>query len=188
MRSASVFAGAIAGALLVSSAVCAYAAQQKAPAGDAKMIASAMKAAPPAVSKNAAVVAIGADGKMRTLREGTNGFTCMPDNPETPGPDPMCADKNAMEWVDAWVGHKTPSDKVGFIYMLAGGTDASNTDPYAAKPTANNHWVSTGPHVMMVGAPSRTTAGYPRSADPDTKQPYVMWPDTLYEHLMMPVR
>jgi hypothetical protein len=41
---------------------------------------------------------------------------------------------------------------------------------------------------MVVGAPSRTTADYPRGADPDTKQPYVIWPDTPSEHLMMPVR
>ena len=33
----------------------------------------------------------------RTLREGSNGFTCMPDNPTTPGPDPMCMDAAAME-------------------------------------------------------------------------------------------
>jgi hypothetical protein len=36
------------------------------------------------------VVAMEADGKMRTLTAGTNGFSCMPDNPVTPGPDP-CA-------------------------------------------------------------------------------------------------
>ena len=70
--------------------------------------------------------------------------------------------------------------------MLAGGTDASNTDPYAQKPEANNNWVKTGPHVMIVGGKS-LTAGYPRDARPDTTQPYVMWPDTPYEHLMLPV-
>ena len=42
--------------------------------------------------------------------------TTMPDNPATPGPDPMCMDKTAMEWAMAWVGHKTPpSGKVGFM-------------------------------------------------------------------------
>ena len=78
---------------------------------------------------------MGKDGKMRTLRKGTNGFTCMPDNPATPGPDPMCMDKNSMEWVGAWVAHKPPpAGKVGFMYMLSGGTDASNTDRYAKAP------------------------------------------------------
>jgi hypothetical protein len=27
-----------------------------------------------------------------------------------------------------------------------------------------------------------------RNADPNTAEPYVMWPDTPYEHLMLPVR
>ena len=78
-------------------------------------------------------------------------------------------------------------NKVGFMYMLAGGTDASNTDPYAQKPEANNNWVETGPHVMIVGAKGLLDA-YPRNAKPDTSVPYVMWPDTPYEHLMIPVR
>src|ERR1041385_7205455 len=114
---------------------------------DAALIASAMSAAPMSIAKNATVIDMTADGKMRTLREGTNGWTCMPDNPTTPGPDPMCMDRYAMEWVQAWAAHKTPTPgRVGFIYMRAGGTDASNTDPYATKPTATNHWIKTGSH------------------------------------------
>src|SRR5258708_2116361 len=112
---------------------------------DAELIASAESAAPPNVGKNATIVAVEADGKMRTIRKGTNAFTCMPDNPTTPGPDPMCMDPAAMEWAHAWMEKKNPAaGKVGFMYMLAGGTDASNTDPYAQIPTATNHWVQTG--------------------------------------------
>jgi hypothetical protein len=134
------------------------------------------------------VVAVGADGKMRVLREGHNGFTCLPDNPASPGPDPMCGDANAMSWAKAWIAHKKPAkDRVGLMYMLAGGTDASNTDPYAMGPSAGNHWVETGPHVMILGAKGML-AKYPRTADPDTKAPYVMWAGTPYEHVMMPVR
>lgn len=156
---------------------------------DAQMIASAMKAAPAEVAKDVTVVATGADGKMRTLREGHNGFTCMPDNPETPGPDAMCMDQNGMEWVMAYMGHKTPPPgKTALIYMLAGGTDASNTDPYATKPAAENHWIKTGPHVMIVGADTSFYDQYPKNPDPDTKQPYVMWAGTPYQHLMVPVK
>jgi hypothetical protein len=155
---------------------------------DAQIIASAVSAAPAAVGKAATVVMPEADGKMRVVRKGTNGFTCMPDNPETPGPDPMCWDANAGEWADAYLGHQTPpSGKVGFIYMLAGGSDASNTDPYAKKPTTSNHWIKTGPHVMIVGA-TEMMAGYPANPDPDTKSPYVMWAGTPYAHLMIPVK
>lgn len=158
-------------------------------AADQKMIKSAMQAAPKKVSAGATIVAMEADGKMRTLREGKNGFTCMPDNPATPGPDPMCMDKAAMEWAMAWIGHTTPAaGKVGFMYMLAGGTDASNTDPYATKPGADKHWIKTGPHVMIVGADASFYDLYPKSADPDTAMPYIMWPGTPYQHLMVPVK
>ena len=163
------------------------AAPAKAGKGDAALIASAMTAAPAAVSAKATIVNMSADGSMKTLRKGSNGFTCMPDNPTTPGPDPMCFDANAGEWVMAWAGHKPPPQKVGLMYMLAGGTDASNTDPYAQKPTASNHWIKTGPHVMIVGDPN-ILKGYPASPDPDTKAPYVMWAGTPYAHLMAPVK
>jgi hypothetical protein len=156
---------------------------------DAQLIASAESAAPPNVGKHATIVAMDSAGKMRTLRKGTNNFTCMPDNLATPGPDPMCMDPAAMEWVHALVGHASPPQgKVGFMYMLAGGTDASNTDPYASKPTTTNHWVKTGPHVMIVGADPSFYDAYPKSADPDTSVPYVMWAGTPYQHLMAPVK
>lgn len=153
---------------------------------DDEIIASAMMAAPAAVSEGATIVAVGADGALRVVREGGNGFTCMPDNPATPGPDPMCGDANAMEWVGAWIGHtEPPPGKVGFMYMLAGGTDASNTDPWATAP-ADNNWIETGPHVMIVGA-AAMMQGYPTDADPDTARPYVMWAGTPYAHLMVPI-
>jgi len=167
----------------------AAAAGTQAVPSDEELVASAMRAAPRNVAENATIVVPAEKGAMRTLRPGTNGFTCMPDNPETPGPDPMCWDKNAGEWIDAYLHHKPPpAGKVGFMYMLAGGTDASNTDPYAEKPTKTNHWIKTGPHVMIVGADEAFYSSYPKSADPNTKSPYVMWAGTPYQHLMAPVR
>ncbi len=177
----------IAAAILVAIG-SAQAADAKTPS-DAQMIASAMHAAPARVAKDATIIAMGADGKMRTLRQGSNAFTCMPDNPTTPGPDPMCMDQNALAWANAWMAHEhPPAGKLGMMYMLAGGTDASNTDPYAQKPDSGNHWIKTGPHLMIVGADPAFYASYPKSADPDTGMPYVMWAGTPYEHLMAPVK
>jgi len=180
-----------------SQAAAAEAAKPAAPAmkmapaakkgGDAGLITSAMSAAPPAIAAKATIAAMGPKG-MRVIRKGSNGFTCIPDDPQTPGPDPMCGDENAMTWVQAMLDHKTPEvQKVGFMYMLAGGTDASNTDPYAQKPTKENHWIKTGTHLMVVGNQEMLTH-YPASPDPDTKQPYVMWSGTPYAHLMIPVK
>ena len=161
----------------------------KATPSDAELIASAMQAAPSKVSADATVVAPQPDGTLRTVRPGTNGFTCMADSPTTPGPDPMCMDKSAMQWAGAWMGHKPPpTGNVGLMYMLAGGTDASNTDPYATAPGAGNHWVETGPHVMVVGANAAFYDQYPKTPDPETGAPYVMWAGTPYQHLMIPIK
>jgi hypothetical protein len=187
----SPFVRVLTGVLASSSlllAPTASAGDKKAPT-DKALIASAMAAAPAKVAREATIVAMNADGTMRTLRTGSNGFTCMPDNPATPGPDPMCMDANALAWAHAWIGHQTPvAGKIGFMYMLAGGTDASNTDPYASKPEPGSHWVKTGAHVMIVGADASFYDMYPKSADPDTAVPYVMWPGTPYQHLMAPVK
>jgi len=170
-----------------SAQPAAHAMNMSSTMSDEAMIKSAMSAAPASVAAGAAIIKIGPKGDITELRKGTNGFTCMADNPTTPGPDPMCLDANGLAWAQAWMGHTTPAaDRVGFIYMLAGGTDASNTDPYAEKPMADNNWVSTGPHVMVVGA-MPMMQGYPEGPKPDTSKPYVMWAGTPYAHVMIPV-
>ena len=178
----------ITAALALSCVMPAFAAEQAKPAppSDAKLIDSAMQAAPASVGGKAKIVAMDDKGGMRTLREGTNGFTCMPDNPTTPGNDPMCLDKAGMEWAHAWMTKAAPPAGVGFGYMLMGGSDASNDDPYATKPAAGKKWVDTGAHVMVLN-PGPMADAYPKSAD-DPKKPYVMWPGTPYQHLMIPVK
>lgn len=156
---------------------------------DAALIASAMRAAPRGVAKKATIVDMGADGKMRTLRKGTNGFTCMAGKPNTLGLDSMCMDANAMEWASAWMTHKSPPvGKLGLMYMLAGDAGASNTDPFATGPTPTNHFIKTSSHVMVVGGDANMLDSYPKGADPDVTAPYVMWVGTQYQHLMLPVK
>jgi hypothetical protein len=149
---------------------------------------SAESAAPASIAHNASVMTMDEKGNAKMVRQGSNGWTCIPDSPATPGPDPMCADANAMKWADAWIHHKpAPQGVVGIMYMLEGGTDASNTDPYAKKPTTENDWIKTGPHIMVVGS-KEVLAGYPSGQKPDTAAPYVMWAGTPYAHLMVPIK
>lgn len=157
-------------------------AQDAAPVSDADYIAKVSPAAPAAVVKSATIVRIDNDGTMHSLQSGTNGFTCM----LMTGDLPMCADKNAMAWAHAMMTHTAPPDAIAFVYMLAGDQGASNVDPMATAATADNHWVKTGPHVMLVG-PSVKSMGYPMTADADPSHPYVMWANTPYAHLMIPV-
>ena len=128
-------------------------------------------------------------GKLRMLRQGQGTFTCVPDDPSTPGNDPMCMDRNAFEWFKALLAHeKPPEGKVWLAYMLKGGSDASNDDPFASEPEKGRKWVQTGPHVM-IGGPGVTKMldTYPATAD-DPRKPYIMFPGTPYEHVMFPVQ
>ena len=156
------------------------------PTTEADMIASALSAAPEAVAAEATVVTIDEKGQFKTLRQGTGQFTCIPDSP-SPGVDPMCVDQNGVEWVKAWLAHKNPpAGKIGFAYMLMGGSDASNEDPFATAPPPGQAWVDTGPHVMILNSASRLDS-YPKTHD-NPKKPFVMFPGTPYEHLMIPVK
>ncbi|HWN74280.1 MAG TPA: hypothetical protein VNO13_00955 [Candidatus Udaeobacter sp.] len=148
---------------------------------DADYIKTALSAAPAAVAKDAGVMRVDAAGKMKILREAKNDFTCM-----IAGTDIMCNDKNSMEFISAMLSHTAPPDKVGISYMLAGDHGASNTDPYATAKTADNHWLVTGPHIMVFGPPSKTL-GYTEAKDPDPNKPYMMWAGTPYEHAMIPI-
>ena len=114
---------------------------------DAATIAKALSAAPPEIRKNATVMTVGSDGQMKQLRAGTNGWMCM-----VASGNAMCLDKEWQAWGDAWVNKKDPPQPktVGVAYMLRGDTGASNTDPYATKPTPDNQWVVSGPHIMIL--------------------------------------
>lgn len=150
---------------------------------DAAYIAKTTAAAPASVVKHATILRMTGKTSTRTIQQGTNGFTCLLMMPAIP----MCGDRNAMLWAKAYIAKKRPPNVVGLIYMLSGDNGASNTDPYAMGPTANNHWVHTGPHVMIVG-PSARNMGYPMSPNAgDPSAPYIMWPGTPYVHLMVPV-
>jgi len=137
--------------LSLLSVVAIFAKPQKKEMSDAEYIKQALSAAPKAVAEGAKVVRLLNDGSMKTIREGGNGFTCM-----VMGTDRMCNDANSMEFIHALVKKEPPPDKVGISYMLAGDEGASNTDPYATGKTSDNHWVVTGPHIMVFGPPSKT--------------------------------
>ena len=154
---------------------------------DSALIASAMRAAPDSVSREATIVVPNKDGSLRTLRKGSNDYTCLPDNPASPGRDSMCMDRNGLAWLKACMAGKAPpAGRLGLMYMLEGGSDASNVDPTIAKPPPGQPWISTGPHIMLVGADQMFYSNYPTGAKPDTTVPYVMWAGTPCEHLMAP--
>lgn len=152
-------------------------------------IQGAMSAAPPSIADSAMVMDWPAEpgGEMTMLREGTNGWTCLPDMPATSGYDPMCLDQPWLEWADAWMNKRELNiTQMGFGYMLQGGSPESNTDPYAEGPTPENEWMTEGvPHLMILVPDEQTLAGLP--TDPENGGPWVMWRDTPYVHIMAPM-
>jgi hypothetical protein len=141
-----------------------------------------VKTAAPGEIVAKATITMTQDGKEKTLQTGTNGFTCFIAGDGTP----LCGDAAGIAWFKAIGSKSDPPNKIGFIYMLAGDNGTTNHDPY--QQATHQHWVQTGPHVMIVGPEVREMSGYPRSADvAEPTQPYVMYPGTKYEHLMLPV-
>lgn len=146
------------------------------------VIASALAAAPPSIAQTAAV----SDLQGKELRPGTNGWTCFPDIPDTPGQDPMCVDATWASWVQSWQSRTTPSiARLGIAYMLSGGSDASNTDPFATEPPEGHAWIDSGPHIMIIVPDARLLSSY--TSDHASGGPYVMWDGTPYAHVMVPV-
>jgi hypothetical protein len=146
-------------------------------------IKSAMSAAPPSISANARVI----DWNFNTLREGDNGWTCLPDRPDTPGNDPWCVNEPWLNFLQAYVKKEKPTySEIGFAYMLMGDTPVSNRDPYATKPTGKDDWVTDlGPHLMMLVPDKKMLANI--STNHLNGGPWIMWPNTPYAHIMIPI-
>lgn len=160
-------------------------------AGSAAKIREAMSAAPAGIGKDAAIMdwPDTPDGPMKQLRAGTNGWMCMPSTPQVSGgvgADPMCLDKMFSGWAEAFIGKKDPKvTDIGMAYMLRGDKGASNTDPFATGPAADNQWVKSGPHLMVILPKPAYLDVYP--SDPNNGGPWVMWKGSKYAHLMVPV-
>ena len=160
---------------------------------DAAKIKNAMSAAPAAISKDATIMdwPDTPNGQPRQLRAGTNGWVCYPNSPEEFGgasiDDPMCLDKQWQAWAGAWMSKTPPqvSAATGLAYMLHGDKGASNTDPFATGPTADNNWVVSPPHIMVLYKDLSVLDSFP--TDPNNGGPWVMWKGTPYAHLMVPV-
>lgn len=147
-----------------------------------EVIAQASRAAPAAIAAHATIM----DRDGTVIREGTNGWTCMPNTMPNDNV-PMCNDAVWMELAQA-LGSKSgfQTDRVGISYMLAGdyGAGASNSDPFHPNPKEADDYVETGPHLMIV-VPKAMLEGI--TTDPTQGGPYVMWKDTPYAHIMVPV-
>lgn len=146
-------------------------------------IAHARSAGPESVSANATIVI---DGEV--VSEGSNGWTCLPE--VFPGDGAaVCIDATWAAMMGA-LGTSAPftANSVGISYMLAGepeGSGVSNSNPHHADHKNSDDYVETGPHLMLI-VPKHLLEGI--TDDPAAGGPWVMWKDTDYAHIMVPVQ
>lgn len=91
-----------------------------------------------------------------------------------------------MNVIDAMMNGIEPSyDQLGIAYMLMGDAPVSNIKPDGTKEEAGDAWVEgLGAHLMIV-APHPTI--YSSMSDDPNGGPWVMWPGTPFQHIMIPI-
>ena len=158
--------------------LCANAADTAAAARTS--MARAMSSAPASVTAKATFIDMDAKGNVAVLKRGTNGFTCYGGHKGVPTDDPWCADAAGLQWAQDWMAHKTrPTNTApGLIYMLAGASDWSASNPWATKGTM----IHETAHYMIMWP-------YPKSSGLETNfkntGTWLMWAGTPYAHLMV---
>jgi hypothetical protein len=172
---------------LLSTILAAHAADK--PASKQAEIARALSAAPTAIRAGAAVVNMDEKGQTTELRPGSNGWTCLPHDPATPLGHPVCVDHSGWAWFEAaMTGHQPDPEKIGYSYMLRGGSTWSNTDVTATKlPPNRKAFIRLPPHVMVMNAKIANSSGFPSGEDPDTRKPFVMYGGSPYAILIIPL-
>ena len=75
------------------------------------IISSALSAGPASITDEAAVL----DWDMNEIRGGTNGWTCLPDRPDTDGNDPWCVNEPWLGFLNGYVNQTEPMySEIGF--------------------------------------------------------------------------
>jgi hypothetical protein len=149
-------------------------------------------AAPDFIGNFATVVS--ASGEV--IREGTNGWTCLPFIPmpkmgfkTANEAAPACADANAVAWANAYIAQAKPEiENDGWIWMKHGDTGVDNFRPYSEGDKANTKaedWIYSGSHLMLMPKDPSSLDGV--STDFTTGAPYVMMKGTPFVHLMIPL-
>ena len=123
----------------------------------------ALSAAPPAIAARASVEERGRDGRWIVLRQGDNGWTCIPRSNGDPDPLPACFDSYGMAFIQTFATGRSPDPaKPGLSYMLQGGSAWSNVDPSASRlPPGATDYVHIPPHIMILDSNLANQSGLP---------------------------
>lgn len=149
------------------------------------LIKLALSAAPSHISKDAAVMLPDQDGKLTEVKQGTNGFTCIPTVNNRPESDPMCFDAAVGQWVDALVNKKDkPGNTVpGISYMARGGYHWEKDGKILMEEVPGAKLVKEPPHWMLMWPFDSKEAKLPTLPNPSGV--YIMFDGSPFAHLMV---
>jgi hypothetical protein len=142
-------------------------------------IARAMSAGPASVARGARITDTDAQGQIVVLRQGNNGFTCIPRNPKVVADPSMCVDAPALPWYADAKAYKPKLTNAapGITYMLAGATQRSDSGPHDTTSTP----IEIGPRWMIMWPFDPKTTGLPTKHK--ATGAYIMWAGSPYAHL-----
>lgn len=162
--------------------------KHQSPFSENALVKLAKRAAPSSISENATFMDY--DGTL--LIQGTSDWVCMTGS--TPQRiAPMCLDEEWRKWNARFMAGENndiENQKFGQAYMLMGDVPVDNDDPASVamddhkKSVKTGNFHDSGPHLMLL---------LPRSvlkqitSNPYAGGSYVMFPNTEWEHLMIPI-
>lgn len=140
------------------------------PVTDPAKIADALRAGPPFITKNATILdwPQNPGGEYRVLRQGTNGWTCLPGVPGYSHDEPGCFDPVFMQWIkDSLAGREPHITSVGIAYMYIGAWVPNKSS------NGRGDEFHVGPHIMIVSPHENQKELQAISHDGSTGMPYV---------------
>ena len=99
-----------------------------------------------------------------------------------------CHDGEGMKWMMGYMSGKIPvMERDAFMWMLHGdmGEDNTKAGVFNKADATPGQWIESGPHLMLMPKDPSTLVNYP--TDFTTGAPYVMFANTPYAHVMIPV-
>lgn len=153
----------------------------------------ALSAAPPTVSKNAAVMLPDENGRLIAVRPGTNGFTCLPDpNPNAERLEPICMDEAMFEWFTSFKSHAAkPANTVpGIAYITKGAEGWVKSGQLLPKKEEGATFVEFPPHWMIFWPFDSKVSGFPSCTIAPEKivrpgNVCILWAGTPYASLIV---
>jgi hypothetical protein len=145
----------------------------------------ALSAVPAHIGKDAAVMVYGEDGKLKEVKAGTNGFTCIPTVMNLPEPDPMCMDAAVHQWMtDLMNNAPKPSNTTpGIASMARGGSHFEKNGKVVMKPDDGAKVVKEPPHWMIMWPFDATATKLPTAPNPSGTN--IIFEGTPYAHVMV---